>query len=437
VSTNHHTTLSCTSSRWRRLVTLAGILLIALFVCAPSAWAYDGRLATLNKIDFAAPSTEAVDYHYDASNELVLEERLTPGAALEQIYHFKGHRETVGAQPEVVQQVLPMVRLKNGVAKWVFTDIDQHALHVWSASGVEESFELTGVYGGRFDTPAYPQYYQGASWELDGLHGDEVDHARGLVHRGQRHAFLDDGRWLQPEPLLGVGPGSLSLERPGEFLGVYAGANPLAKEDTSGDHPILIAVWAAAEVAATVADVTAVAYSGYTAYNEPSLGNYLSLGADAGLAAAGMVSVGGGAAAVRHGPKIAKAAKAGGGMAKKAAGKLVAKGKKFLGGGKAAKASKGVPTPKVRGNPNTAPARGTTFVDPKGNAITTPPGGKITGSPDGKFIQARDAGGNPTGVRIDGGHKPAGHPDPRAQGPHGHVPDVTNPDGTPWLPIKE
>ncbi|HHH27289.1 MAG TPA: hypothetical protein ENK57_02925 [Polyangiaceae bacterium] len=96
-----------------------------------------------------------------------------------------------------------------------------------------------------------------------------------------------------------------------------------------------------------------------------------------------------------------------------------------------------VPVPKARGNPNTAPARGTTFVDPKGNAITTPPGGKITGSPDGKFIQARDAAGNPTGVRIDGGHKPAGHPDPRAQAPHGHVPEVTNPDGTPWLPIKE
>jgi len=96
-----------------------------------------------------------------------------------------------------------------------------------------------------------------------------------------------------------------------------------------------------------------------------------------------------------------------------------------------------VPVPKVRGNPNTAPARGTTFVDPKGNAITTPPGGKITGSPDGRFIQARDAAGNPTGVRLDGGHKPASHPDPRAQGPHGHVPDVTNPDGTPWLPIKE
>ncbi len=62
---------------------------------------------------------------------------------------------------------------------------------------------------------------------------------------------------------------------------------------------------------------------------------------------------------------------------------------------------------------------------------------KITGSPDGRFVHVRDANGQPTGVRIDGGHNPAGHPDPRAQGPHGHVPGVTNPDGTPWLPIRE
>jgi RHS repeat-associated protein len=82
------------------------------------------------------------------------------------------------------------------------------------------------------------------------------------------------------------------------------------------------------------------------------------------------------------------------------------------------------------------PQHGTFYVDPKGNVIPTPPGGRITSSPDGRFVQARDAAGRPTGVRIDGGHKPASHPDPRAQAPHGHVPGVTNPDGTPWLPIR-
>jgi hypothetical protein len=57
--------------------------------------------------------------------------------------------------------------------------------------------------------------------------------------------------------------------------------------------------------------------------------------------------------------------------------------------------------------------------------------------PNGKWLQVRDANGNPTGMRLDGGHKPSTHPDPRAQVPHGHVPGVANPDGTPWLPVNQ
>ena len=47
----------------------------------------------------------------------------------------------------------------------------------------------------------------------------------------------------------------------------------------------------------------------------------------------------------------------------------------------------------------------------------------------------RDPRGDPTGTRKDGG----GHvreSDIRGRDPHAHVPGVTNPDGTPWLPIK-
>ena len=82
-------------------------------------------------------------------------------------------------------------------------------------------------------------------------------------------------------------------------------------------------------------------------------------------------------------------------------------------------------------------AGGTIYVDPQGNAIPTPEGGSITGSPDGDYIQGRDSDGNQTGVRKDGGHNPKTHPDERAQNPHGHVPGVTNPDGTPWLPVRQ
>jgi hypothetical protein len=82
------------------------------------------------------------------------------------------------------------------------------------------------------------------------------------------------------------------------------------------------------------------------------------------------------------------------------------------------------------------PEHGTFHVDPRGNTLPTPRGGRVTGSPDGKYLQVRDAGGSPTGVRIDAGHNSRSHADPRAQQPHGHVPGVANPDGTPWLPLN-
>jgi hypothetical protein len=76
-------------------------------------------------------------------------------------------------------------------------------------------------------------------------------------------------------------------------------------------------------------------------------------------------------------------------------------------------------------------------VDEKGNAIQVKKGQQLQGSKDGKFVQVKDSAGKPTGTRIDGGHKPSTHPDPRAQQPHAHVPGVENSDGTTWLPIKK
>ena len=46
--------------------------------------------------------------------------------------------------------------------------------------------------------------------------------------------------------------------------------------------------------------------------------------------------------------------------------------------------------------------------------------------------------GEPTGLRKDGGgHPPPKHKDVRANEPHAHVPNVLNPDGTSWLPLKK
>jgi hypothetical protein len=74
-------------------------------------------------------------------------------------------------------------------------------------------------------------------------------------------------------------------------------------------------------------------------------------------------------------------------------------------------------------------------VDKNGNAIPVNEGEQVKGSPNGDYQQVLGPDGKPTGVRLDRG----GHPnqrDPAAQGPHGHVPGVTTPDGNPHLPIN-
>lgn len=78
----------------------------------------------------------------------------------------------------------------------------------------------------------------------------------------------------------------------------------------------------------------------------------------------------------------------------------------------------------------------------RGLCNTPPQGNWLTGSKDGKWIQEREhdensTKGKPTGVRIDDGH-PAGpgHTDLRSQGRHGHVPGISNSDGSPWLPVR-
>ena len=98
---------------------------------------------------------------------------------------------------------------------------------------------------------------------------------------------------------------------------------------------------------------------------------------------------------------------------------------------------------KYNTNPFAGPVSGDVVaVDEAGNAIKVPQGNWLTGTKDGKWIQERTPDGTTkgqeTGTRKDGGHKPGPqHTDPRSLEPHGHVPEVTNPDGTPWLPIRK
>ncbi|NDE82136.1 MAG: hypothetical protein EB051_00765, partial [Chlamydiia bacterium] len=98
---------------------------------------------------------------------------------------------------------------------------------------------------------------------------------------------------------------------------------------------------------------------------------------------------------------------------------------------------------KHNSNPfNGAVSEDVVVVDEAGNAIKVPEGNWLTGTKDGKWVQERapdgTTKGQETGTRKDGGHKPGPqHTDPRSLEPHAHVPGVTNPDGTPWLPIRK
>ena len=74
--------------------------------------------------------------------------------------------------------------------------------------------------------------------------------------------------------------------------------------------------------------------------------------------------------------------------------------------------------------------------DSKGNTIPLKPGETFKSSPNGEYIQVYGADGKATGTRLDGPHSPLKHSDPRALQPHSHIPCMTNPDGTPWLPAQ-
>jgi len=89
-------------------------------------------------------------------------------------------------------------------------------------------------------------------------------------------------------------------------------------------------------------------------------------------------------------------------------------------------------------NPFDGPVDGEIYVgDAQGNIIPVPAGHQLEGTRDGKWIQVKDKDKKETGTRKDGGHPPGPKhkDDPRSWEPHAHVPGVTNPDGTPWLPI--
>lgn len=140
-----------------------------------------------------------------------------------------------------MQQLLPFLRVQDGELRWVVTDQDGHALAVYTSEGDELQFDLGGVYGERLDSPTWDWFRTDANllaepWELDALHGSEPDRKMGLVHHGARHVLLDDGRWLQPEPLLKAG---FAKPTPRLVAATHAAGDPLNLSDQDGYWPTL------------------------------------------------------------------------------------------------------------------------------------------------------------------------------------------------------
>ncbi|EQM86254.1 hypothetical protein L681_05870 [Stenotrophomonas maltophilia MF89] len=263
-------------------------------------------------------------------------------------------------------------------------------IHTDALGSVVAESDANGNVIKRYDYEPYGAVVGGQVTDGPGYTGHVSDSATGLSYMQQRYMDPQLGVFLSVDPVT-------AYEQPvGQFNRYrYANGNPYKFTDPDGRNALL-----AAPLVVVPIVVGVTYYATTTAEQRTNIGNKLD-GAVKGLLQKSEES-----------PRLPALQSDG----------SIARDKQ---------------SPKSESSAGEKKATGTIYVDSKGNAIPTPPGGNIEGSPDGRFVQAKGPDGQPTGVRIDGGHKPSTHPDPRAQQPHGHVPGVSNADGTPWLPIKQ
>ncbi|MCB9682048.1 MAG: hypothetical protein H6733_11340 [Alphaproteobacteria bacterium] len=195
---------------------------------------YDGtgQLVHLQQVDGGVKTLD-VQYAHGMDDELLVRSYATVSPyTLVHEYHFgvwQLDRRPAGER--IVETAMPSVRLvtnpSTGVMEreWVFKEIDGHAIAVMRDDGTRISTELMGAYGTTLEQT-------GSVYDQDRFHGMEMDGASELTRMGVRHLMMGDGRWLQPEPLLALGPRNLSAPR--GLLGVYASGTPTLMSDRSG-----------------------------------------------------------------------------------------------------------------------------------------------------------------------------------------------------------
>jgi YD repeat-containing protein len=163
---------------------------------------------------------------YDTEDRLVHEVRT--GLAPKTVHRAPGylHDTSVGQTIDA----LPMLRVVDGRPHVAVTEASGRAAWVFDDAGAERSHEAVGATG-------VALHQTGARWHQDGLHGSQPDLQTGLVNHGVRHARLDDGLWLQPEPLLLLGPTNGNLATPLAYGPAYAAGDTNTLIDRSGFAP--------------------------------------------------------------------------------------------------------------------------------------------------------------------------------------------------------
>ena len=155
---------------------------------------------------------------YDGDNQAVYEQDNGPNPSA--IHRFGGEWYD-SVSDSVRMALLPILHVSDGDFQWKFLDQDGHALAVYDAQGNELQYEVTGVYGARLDDYHFqydPTSWLNKPWEMDGLHGQEVNHDMGTVHRGirdaRRRAVVAAGA------VVGAGLTHEELQIPGALTGV-------------------------------------------------------------------------------------------------------------------------------------------------------------------------------------------------------------------------
>ncbi len=268
-------------------------------------YTYDGMDRLVGATHTRSPPGGVVasaTYVYDADDRLLVESHPV-GAKTGALFRWNGwQRDTRRSlSTQVIESVLPWLRLVGGQPKVVLAELDGHAAWVTNGvTGVVENREVVGAYG-----LTLPGTKLGPAWALDGQHGSEPDRELSVVHHGARHALFRDGVWMQPEPLLWRGAAQ-GIERPGWLTGVYAGGDTNRLQDRSGENPVAVVV---VETAVTVLSIAAGAVSAagntLAGNTEAAVADWAGVGVDtASLWVPGAPGVAGGIRAAKNGGEV-------------------------------------------------------------------------------------------------------------------------------------